>query len=245
MGEIDRALAPTFGDTLRVQGLLLNGRKRDQYRPMRKTWATLLLILVAVIGASLAGHDGSSHAGSAPRGEEEEVEGASACGVERWRIKTLTDKDASKVDLTPRATTVDALRAQPAPARLSDRRGRGVERSTFRVRADLVEMKREADSDVHLVIAQPDQPSHTMIVELPAAGCNHGATASARKRMASARRALDDACGTASSGSFHKLNGHATITGVGFFDFKHGQRGVAPNAIELHPVIAFRSTDCQ
>ena len=23
--------------------------------------------------------------------------------------------------------------------------------------------------------------------------------------------------------------------GVGFFDFPHGQRGVAPNAIELHP----------
>ena len=28
------------------------------------------------------------------------------------------------------------------------------------------------------------------------------------------------------------------ITGVGFFDFLHGQTGVAPNAIELHPVLA-------
>jgi hypothetical protein len=28
-----------------------------------------------------------------------------------------------------------------------------------------------------------------------------------------------------------------TVTGLGFFDFAHGQRGVAPNAIELHPVI--------
>ncbi len=26
------------------------------------------------------------------------------------------------------------------------------------------------------------------------------------------------------------------ITGVGFFDYIHGQRGVAPNGIELHPV---------
>ncbi len=31
----------------------------------------------------------------------------------------------------------------------------------------------------------------------------------------------------------------ATVTGVGFFDFYHGQRGVAPNDIELHPVIGF------
>jgi hypothetical protein len=30
------------------------------------------------------------------------------------------------------------------------------------------------------------------------------------------------------------------ITGIGFFDFEHGQNGVAPNAIELHPVIAIR-----
>jgi hypothetical protein len=29
------------------------------------------------------------------------------------------------------------------------------------------------------------------------------------------------------------------ITGVGFFDFYHGQRGVAPNDIELHPLIGF------
>jgi hypothetical protein len=28
------------------------------------------------------------------------------------------------------------------------------------------------------------------------------------------------------------------ITGVGFFDFIHGQRGVAPNGIELHPMLS-------
>jgi hypothetical protein len=27
---------------------------------------------------------------------------------------------------------------------------------------------------------------------------------------------------------------------VAFFDFFHGQTGVAPNAIELHPVLRFR-----
>ena len=30
-----------------------------------------------------------------------------------------------------------------------------------------------------------------------------------------------------------------------FFDFKHGQRGLAPNGIELHPVLAFASTSCR
>jgi len=32
----------------------------------------------------------------------------------------------------------------------------------------------------------------------------------------------------------------AVVTGVAFFDFKHGQTGVAPNGIELHPILGFR-----
>jgi hypothetical protein len=31
----------------------------------------------------------------------------------------------------------------------------------------------------------------------------------------------------------------ARVTGVAFFDFDHGQEGVAPNAIELHPILGF------
>jgi hypothetical protein len=29
------------------------------------------------------------------------------------------------------------------------------------------------------------------------------------------------------------------VTGVLFFDYPHGQTGVAPNAIEVHPVLDF------
>jgi hypothetical protein len=31
----------------------------------------------------------------------------------------------------------------------------------------------------------------------------------------------------------------AEVTGVAFFDFQHGQTGVAPNGIELHPILGF------
>lgn len=37
-----------------------------------------------------------------------------------------------------------------------------------------------------------------------------------------------------------RLCGKARITGVASFDFLHGQTGVAPNGIELHPLLAFR-----
>ena len=31
----------------------------------------------------------------------------------------------------------------------------------------------------------------------------------------------------------------ARVVGVAFFDFLHGQTGVAPNGIELHPILGF------
>ena len=52
------------------------------------------------------------------------------------------------------------------------------------------------------------------------------------------------ACGVPNTSEFLDLRGTATITGVGFFDFDHGQAGVAPNAIELHPVLGFGRVRC-
>jgi hypothetical protein len=45
--------------------------------------------------------------------------------------------------------------------------------------------------------------------------------------------------GQPSATRFTQLSRMATITGVAFFDSVHGQRGVAPNGIELHPVLSF------
>jgi hypothetical protein len=61
--------------------------------------------------------------------------------------------------------------------------------------------------------------------------------------MRRARRSFERACGS-TAGSFRSLHGTATIDGVGFFDAIHGQRGIAPNGIELHPVTRFRATSC-
>ena len=35
-----------------------------------------------------------------------------------------------------------------------------------------------------------------------------------------------------------KVGASAAIVGVGFFDSDHGQTGVAPNAIEIHPILS-------
>ena len=100
------------------------------------------------------------------------------------------------------------------------------------------------DNDIHLVI-KGITTAGTMIVEFPLAPtCTANATTGAKARMKNARNAFGAACGVPGVSTFTKLQGRATIRGIGFFDFLHGQTGVAPNGIELHPVLRFMDATC-
>jgi hypothetical protein len=83
-----------------------------------------------------------------------------ACGVERWAVKTGMDPDARLVNqkvVVP--TNIIRLRSLPAPAYLPVRsRLRPVETTVWAVDAILLRYKVEEDSDVHLVIADTGGP---------------------------------------------------------------------------------------
>jgi hypothetical protein len=171
---------------------------------------------------------------------------AATCGVERWAVKTLSDSRERLVNYKPKDTSVKKLRKKPAPAvGPNTPRIKGVETTTYRVRAKLRLMKLEDDRDIHLVIGWPPNPAKTMIVEFPDPTCNGARSSPKRKQMKRARAALVTACGQPPSSDFADLRGAATLVGVGFFDIKHGQTGVAPNGIELHPVLAFKHASCR
>jgi hypothetical protein len=198
--------------------------------------------VLAVVGAAVA----LSNPQTGTSGDGSIFSRQVGCGVERWGVKTLTDRAARRINFTPKQTTVRALRRLPAPATVFGRsRIRGVETTTYRIRATLVQMKLEEDSDIHLVIADPRNLQETMIIEFPDPACARRASLQARTKMRKARVALINACGSASSSSFQQLRGAATISGVGFFDLRHGQTGVAPNGIELHPVLSFTRSTCE
>ena len=55
--------------------------------------------------------------------------------------------------------------------------------------------------------------------------------------ITSVRQAIDTELGGPIHGK-KKLKRLVTVTGVGFFDRIHGQEGVAPNGIELHPLLS-------
>lgn len=163
-----------------------------------------------------------------------ESSNSQGCGVERWTVKTGTDSAAAQVSMTPQDITIANLRALAVPAGFSQDAGRlpGAEMQAYTVQATLVSFKEEADSDYHLVLR--DDQGNTMIAEIPDPACV-GSSSPWVQQITSARAAFN--AKYTPNGSMQPANVPVTVTGVGFFDTIHGQTGVAPNGIELHPVL--------
>jgi len=153
-----------------------------------------------------------------------------SCGSERWAIKVGTDPQANGVSLVPRPNTIAALAALPANGGGTARTA-PTETTLWELKdVTLSELKLESDSDYHLVLSDG---THTLIAEIPYPTC---ATGSPWLCFESRARAEIDARYTVSSSPSYPA-AVVTVRGVGFFDLPHGQAGVAPNAIELHPVL--------
>ncbi len=117
-----------------------------------------------------------------------------------------------------------------------------LETQVFRVPAVLVGLKEEDDRDIHLVIADLTDPSQTMIIEIPSSLCSGACASSHVAEFDQARATVVSTLGEPSA-RFKRVSRRVVVTGVGFFDFLHGQTGVAPNGIELHPVLHLEFLD--
>ena len=160
------------------------------------------------------------------------------CGEERWLVKTLADPDRGLVDLHARRSSVAELAALPRPEELPEAgRVEGAERSTFVVEAYLAGWSPENDGDIHLILADPDQQTVTLIAEIPDPECSGACSSGFAQAYAEARSVLE--VGLARPNPEDRPL-RVEVTGVGFFDYLHGQTGVAPNGIELHPVLKLR-----
>ncbi len=148
-------------------------------------------------------------------------------------MKVLIDDDTALVDLMPRPTTIALLTRLPKPAGdRANRRRLALERHTFRVRAIFVEQHfSDDDSDIHIIIADPVSPAVTMVAEIPEPACADGS------RHVAAYAAARSAIARIPVGT------EIEIEGVAFWDRPHGQSGMAPNAIELHPVLRVTPVD--
>lgn len=209
-----------------------------------KKWilrAFVLLFLLAFTGVSASSaaivHPPQTHSQSDQGTAEQEALNGS-CGVERWSVKTGTDADVGLINLQAiTQTTIAELASLPAPSTLpANNRIQPTETTIFQLHATLTEYKLESDSDYHLILS--DGSGNTMIGEIPSPACV-GSSSPLLPGIQNARAEFD-AWYTPTS-SFQTANVPVIVTGVGFFDFLHGQAGVAPNGIELHAVLDIQS----
>jgi hypothetical protein len=147
-------------------------------------------------------------------------------------------KRAAVVLLIALAAAVAARVAVPAHQRhvgLSAGLACGVERWSIKTLKDRPRLLRARPATVAYLTGLPRPTylparrrllSRTMIAEAPSPLCTSGATPIRRKQMIAARKA-------------GRVCAKARLVGVAFFDFLHGQTGVARNGIELHPILGF------
>jgi hypothetical protein len=168
--------------------------------------------IALLLGSAVFTLGPTSHAGTST---------STKCGVERWKVKTLQDRPKlHAVKLSTIAKLISVTKPSPLPGTRAP-----FEFNVFKVKAKVTQIIGEADGDLHIVISDG---THTMIAEAPTADCNAGATPYRRRQMKDARDAVKI------------CDNNAQLIGVAFFDFFHHQTGVAPNEIELHPLLAFR-----
>ncbi|HBB88356.1 MAG TPA: hypothetical protein DC047_12145 [Blastocatellia bacterium] len=156
------------------------------------------------------------------------------CGGERWSVKIGSDPDAGLVNLNnPTATTLATLTALAAPNPIPDnKRVQPIETTVWVVNATLKQYQKQADSDYHLLLT--DGAGHQMIAEISSPNCV--APGSPLAAGIARARAQFDAKFNATS-AMKNANVPVQITGVGFFDHLAGQAGVAPNGVEIHPIV--------
>ena len=160
----------------------------------------------------------------------------------RWKIRTGSDPTADTVKESPVRTTVEQLAAENRPADMNNpkqvypayqnRRASPVEQTIFEVEADIVAHKMHLSGSYHLDLR--GTTGQTMIANcidprLAAGSRWEKEICDVRKKVEEKLRPLP----TISRG-----NWRVRISGIGFFNQVHGQSGVAPNGLELTPVLS-------
>ncbi len=160
-----------------------------------------------------------------------------ACGVERWAVKVMTDADTSLMDFTNIVpTTIAEQKLIPAPPNISSAPPRqSTERTVYQLDCYMIFYKLEADQDIHIGIMSINHLD-TMVAEICDPTCPGIITTSRYQKFKTLRDWFVPTYNPTTS--FKTFLVRVKLTGVGFFDLLHGQRGIPPNGREIHSILA-------
>jgi hypothetical protein len=144
-----------------------------------------------------------------------------AAMVARRQVKVGLDADASKIEATPRETTIEDLIANKAPEGALAGRVGPFETTTWRVTATIKSVQVKKDGDYYMVL-KGDKGGST-VVEVPDPKTCEGSPM--HDQIAATRKQLDD--------KYHptkdvkNVNDRATVDGVGFYGFGNNGKGAS------------------
>lgn len=184
---------------------------------------SLYVLPLAAVLLAFAAATASAHPDLASSGPS-----ASRCGA-LWQLRSLSDRDRGRVNMSASNTTVSALAARPAPGRSPSSRD-GFERQAWGVTAQIVKFRSDV-AGLHMVLFKDDA---YMQATLPSAACL-ASNARGRSVMVATRAWFNKNCGQPSS-SWQPLGALVSFVGVGFWGAKNVSGG-APNGAELSPVV--------
>src|SRR5437773_1218950 len=143
------------------------------------------------------------------------------CGVERWSVKTLSDADAARIDMTVMPSGIAALNALgPHCGREPETRAFPEEFRVIEVIGQVTVIRLESDHDFHLALADADDSSQQVVAEVIDPDCSDAAASPFRQLLTDTRLSFQRLVASLPTG----LEGHLVrVRGVGFFDFDHRQ----------------------
>jgi hypothetical protein len=172
------------------------------------------------------------------------AQGPACIGEERWPVKTLTDNQAAAVDLEKShvtVTTVEHVATFTAPKYHEVGPRAPEEKQVFSIVGDVVGFKLEKDQDYHVILR--GDSGQTMVIEFPRPECAKGSrvlNSITRARNTFLKHFVEPRVEFV---AYRKKPVKVKVTGIGFFDKLHGQKGMLPNGFELHPILALEPAE--
>lgn len=162
---------------------------------------------------------------------------AQDCGVERWSIKSLSDADTVQINFSNIIPTTvhDQINIERPAGKIVKRDE--TEMTVLSMDCYILGFKKEKDKDFHIIVKDVNS-EESMVIEIISSECSDVQKTSRFEQIKQVQEWFPENIGVPHN-KFKMLDEPklVTITGVGFWDFLHGQKGMAANGREIHPVL--------
>ena len=162
------------------------------------------------------------------------------CGQERWGIKTLSDPDTTQINFREiKPTTVsEQIQLERPEGRMEERLPS--ETNEYVLDCNLIGYKREKDQDFHIVVADI-ATGERMVIEIASPECESVKQSGRYEEMKAVHDWFVQNIGIPHSAFYYlPTPKEISVTGIGYWDFLHGQTGMAANGREIHPVLSMQ-----